>query len=93
MKTPTALEACRLAVNILDSDGKNPFSTIATTCRKAIKNAEADNTELLRQLNIILNAYQDIEDALNSGDMPDPKRAIKKANDRIGKAVTKLLPG
>ena len=50
-----------------------------------------DNSQLLRDLSIILNAHQDIEDALHAE--PVDLAKIKEANDRIGIAVMHHLPG
>ena len=48
------------------------------------------DTELLRQLSIIQNSYQDIEDALRL--KPVDLACLKQANKRIGEAIKELLP-
>lgn len=45
------------------------------------------NIQLLKELTTILNAHQDIEDALKTD--PADIDKIKAANDRIGEAVAR----
>ena len=58
------------------------------------------NTELLKSLSLILNAHQDIVDALGALSLtnldPAARAALadlQKANDSIGVEVVKHLPG
>ncbi len=50
-----------------------------------------NDNQLLQDLSVILNAHQDIEDALDAE--PVDLAKIKEANDRIGSTVRKIMPG
>ena len=77
-----------------ENGGHNSCCAIAK-----LKKAIMGNNNILQDLNVILNAHQDIDDALQGKpgmgvkEMQELFVKIKAANDRIGVAVMNHLPG
>lgn len=86
----TAIAAGELAANWIEKiyEEHNGSSSVPESI---IEDLEMEHEELLKSLDIILNAYQDIEDELNVRE-PD-MLSIRIANQKIGKEVVKHLPG